>query len=139
MKRVVLDSSALMTFFENRLGADKVEELLQLAIDGKRELLMSVVNWGEIYHSVWRAKGPGVALKVLADIAQLPIELVDADYALAKLAAEFRAQHSSAVAGKLSYVDGFAAALALSRKASLLTSDSDFSRVEKQLYILWAV
>lgn len=132
MKRVVLDSSALMTFFENRPGADKVEELLQLAIDGKRELLMSVVNWGEVYHSVWRAKGPGVALKVLADIAQLPIELVDADYALAKLAAEFRAQH------KLPYVDGFAAALALHRKAALSTTDSDFRHVEKQLDILWA-
>ena len=132
MKRVVLDSSALMTFFENRSGAEKVEELLQLAIDGKRELLMSVVNWGEVYHSVWRAKGPGVALIVLADIAQLPIELVDADYALAKLAAEFRAQH------KLPYVDGFAAALTLSRKASLATSDADFRQVEKQLPILWA-
>lgn len=132
MKRIVLDSSALMTFFENRPGAEKVEELLQLAIDGKRELYMSVVNWGEVYHSVWRVKGPGVALKVLADIAQLPIELVDADYALARLAAEFRAQD------KLPYVDGFAAALASNRKASLLTSDSDFARVEKKLDILWA-
>lgn len=131
MKRIVLDSSALMTFFENRPGAEKVEELLQLAIDGKRELCMSVVNWGEVYHSVWRAKGPGVAHKILADIAQLPIELVDADYALAKLAAEFRAQH------KLPYVDGFAAALATARKASLLTSDPDFCHLEKQLPILW--
>ena len=132
MKRIVLDSSALMTFFENRPGAEKVEELLQLAIDRKRELLMSVVNWGEVYHSVWRAKGPGVALKVLADIAQLPIELVDADYALAKLAAEFRAQH------KLPYVDGFAAALALDRNAALSTSDADFRHIEKHLPILWA-
>lgn len=61
MKRIVLDASALMTFFENRPGAGKVEELLQLAVDGKRELLMSVVNWGEVYYSVWRVKGPGVA------------------------------------------------------------------------------
>lgn len=132
MKRVVLDASALMTFFENRPGAQKVEEQLQLAIAGKRALFMSVVNWGEVYHSVWRAKGPGVALKVLGEIAQLPIELVDADDNLAKLAAEFRAQH------KLPYVDGFAAALAVHRKASLLTSVSDFSHVEKKLDVLWA-
>jgi uncharacterized protein len=138
MKRIVLDSSALMTFFENRPGAEKVEELLQLAIAGKRELLMSVVNWGEVYYSVWRAKGPGVAFKTISDIAQLPIELVDADYNLAKQAAELRAQHSSAGAGKLPYVDCFAAALALTRKASLLTSDADFSRIEKKLDILWA-
>ena len=132
MKRVVLDSSALMTFFENRPGAQKVEEQLQLAIAGKRALFMSIVNWGEIYHSVWRAKGPGVALKVLGEVAQLPIELVAADYGLAKLAAEFRAQYN------LPYVDGFAAALAVHRKASLLTSDSDFSHVARKLDVLWA-
>jgi len=120
-----------MTFFENRPGAEKVEELIQLAIAGKRELLMSVVNWGEVYYSVWRAKGPGVALKVLADIAQLPIELVDAGYDLTKQAAELRAQH------KLPYVDCFAAALALSRKSPLLTADSDFSLIENHLPILW--
>jgi predicted nucleic acid-binding protein len=132
MKRIVMDASALMTFFENRPGAEQVEELIQLAVDGKRELLMSVVNWGEIYYSVWRAKGPGVAPKVVAGIAQLPIELVDADYDLAKRAAELRAQH------KLPYVDCFAAALAVSRKSSLITSDADFAHVEKQVSILWA-
>jgi predicted nucleic acid-binding protein len=131
VKRIVLDSSALMTFFENRPGADKVEELLQLAIAGKRELLMSVVNWGEVYHSVWRAKGPGVALKTISDIAQLPIELIDAGYDLTKLAAELCAQH------KLPYVDCFPAALALSRKASLATSDENFAFVEKKLDLLW--
>ena len=133
MKRVVLDSSAVMTFFENRPGAEKVEELIQLAIEGKRELLMSVVNWGEVYYSVWRAKGPGVALKVLADIAQLPIELVDADYDLTKRAAEFRAQH------KLPYADCFAAALAIQTKAELAIADKDFTQVENRVKILWTV
>jgi predicted nucleic acid-binding protein len=132
VKRIVLDASALMTFFENRPGAEKVEELIQLAVDGKRELLMSVVNWGEVYYSVWRAKGPGVALKVIADIAQLPVELVDADYDLTKRSAEFRAQH------KLPYADCFAAALAASTKSPLLTSDADFAHIEKQVTILWA-
>ena len=132
MKRVVLDASALMTFFENRPGAEKVEELIQLAVDRKRELLMSVVNWGEVYYSVWRAKGPGIALKVLADIAQLPIELVEADYELTRRAAEFKAQH------KLPYADCFAAALAVNRKAALITNDADFAHVEKQVTIFWA-
>ena len=55
MKRVVLDASALMTFFEDRPGAAKVEELIAQATEGKCELLISVVNWGEVYYSVWRA------------------------------------------------------------------------------------
>ena len=132
MKRIVLDASALMTFFGNRPGAAKVEELIHLAMNGKRELLMSVVNWGEVYYSVWRDRGPGFAQHILAKIAQLPISLVPADVELTRRAAEFRAQH------KLPYANCFAAALAANAKASLLTSDHDFAQVEKHMPILWA-
>ena len=133
MKRIVLDASAFMTFFEDRPGADKVEDLIRLGVEGKRQLLMSVVNWGEVYYSTWRAKGPGAAWKVLEDIAQLPLEIVDADLELTRRAAELRAEH------KLSYTDCFAAALAAHRKASLATSDKDFAHLEKKLDILWTV
>ena len=131
MKRIVLDASAVMTFFEDRPGAAKVEEIVARAAEGKCELLMSVVNWGEVYYSVWRAKGPGMARKIVAEIGQLPIELVAAGYDLTKLAAELRAEH------KLSYADCFAAALASDRKASLATSDKDFARVENHIRVLW--
>ena len=131
MKRIVLDASALMTFFENRPGAEKVQDLIHLGVEGKRLLLMSVVNWGEVYYSTWRTKGPGVARKVIEDIAQLPLEIVDADLELTRGAAELRAEH------KLPYTDCFAAALALARKASLATSDRDFTHIEKKLDILW--
>ncbi len=131
MKRIVLDASAVMTFFEDRPGAAKVEEIVARAAEGKCELLMSVVNWGEVYYSVWRAKGPAMARKIVAEIGQLPIELVDAGYELTKLAAELRAEH------KLSYADCFAAALASDRKASLATSDADFAKVERRLNLLW--
>jgi uncharacterized protein len=133
MKRIVFDASALMTFFEDRPGAEKVEELIRLGVEGKRQLFMSVVNWGEVYHCTWRTKGPGVARKVIEDIAQLPLEIVDADLELTHSAAELRAEH------KLPYTDGFAAALALQRKASLATGDKDFASVEKKLDILWTI
>jgi predicted nucleic acid-binding protein len=131
MKRIVLDASALMTFSANRAGAEKVEQLIQLALDGKRELLMCVVNWGELYYSVLRDQGPGFARHILAQIAQLPIHLVPADMELTRTAAEFKANFN------LPYVDGFAAALASHRKASLATSDRDFASVEKKLNVLW--
>ena len=132
MKRIVLDASAVMTFFEDRPGAAKVEELIARAAEGKCELLMSVVNWGEVYYSVWRAKGPGMARKIVAEIGQLPIELVDAGYELTKLAAELHAEH------KLPYADSFAAALAADRKAPLATSDAEFAKIERRLNLLWA-
>jgi PIN domain nuclease of toxin-antitoxin system len=131
MKRIVLDASAVMAFFENRSGADKVEELITLAVEGKRELFMSVINWGEMYYSVWRAHGQQTARQVTAEVAQLPIEIMDADFELTKLAASFRAAH------KLPYADCFAAALAKLNKAAVVTSDRDFSLIQQQVDIVF--
>ena len=131
MKRAVLDASAVMAFFEDRPGADKVEELISLAVAGKRDLLMSVVNWGEVYYSVWRAKGQGAAKQAAAEIAQLPVEIVPADFELARLAATFRANH------KLPYADCFAAALASDRRALVVTADADFKAIADELQLLF--
>lgn len=130
-KSAVLDASAVMTFFLNRPGAEKVEELLERAAGGTCELLMSVVNWGEVYYSVWRAEGEAVAQNIVAEIAQLPIDLVSATYVLTKLAAEIHVQH------KLPYADCFAAALAANRDAPVVTSDMHFARVEDDILVLW--
>jgi predicted nucleic acid-binding protein len=120
-----------MTFFLNRPGADNVEQLLERAAGGTCELLMSVVNWGEVYYSVWRAEGEATAQNIVAEIAQLPIDLIPATYALTKLGAEIHARH------RLPYADCFAAALAVSRDAPVATSDTDFSRVENHVQVLW--
>ncbi len=131
MKRVVLDASALMTFFIGRPGSEKVKELIYAAIEEKRELLMSVVNWGEVYYSIWHERGREAAQKTLAEIAQLPIEIVNADAQLTKLAAELKAQR------KLPYADSFAVALAHQRKAALAVADRDFAQVAKGLNLVW--
>ena len=120
MKRVVLDASAVMTFFENRRGADKVEDLIQQAFAGKVQLLMSLINWGEVFYAVWRTQGQAVAEAKILFLGQIPLEVVAPDMALTKIAASFRAKH------KLPYADAFAAALAVERKAEVLTSDTDF-------------
>jgi ribonuclease VapC len=131
MKTYVLDSSALITFFEDRPGADKVEELLAKAAEDKRPLAMSVVNWGEVYYSVWRARGEKAAAAKVHEVAQLPIEIVGVDMELGKLVGLLKAEPN------LPYADCFAAPLAQARKATLVTSDKDFERVGTALRILW--
>ena len=131
MKAYVLDASALMTFFENRAGAEKVERLLTGAADANSLLAMSVVNWGEVYYAIWRAHGEKAATAKLQEIAQLPIQVINVDMELAKLAASLKAQYN------LPYADCFAGALAQARKATLVTSDKDFERVGTALKILW--
>jgi predicted nucleic acid-binding protein len=120
-----------MTFFEDRSGAPTVEDLLGKAAEAKYPLLMSVANWGEVYYSVWRTRGEGVASGKLREIAQLPIEIVDADFELTRLAASLKAVHG------LRYAGCFAAALAHSRKAPLVTSDRDFERIESLVRVVW--
>jgi predicted nucleic acid-binding protein len=94
-------------------------------------LPMSVVNRGEVYYSVWRTGGERVARRKLREIAQLPIEIVDADFEFTRLAPSLKALHG------LPYAGCFAAALAQSRKAPLVTSDRDFDPIESLVKIVW--
>jgi predicted nucleic acid-binding protein len=129
MKRLVLDASALISYFENRAGGDVVEEVMAGCIDGKNELFMSIVNWGEVYYSAWRAAGEGGARRLAAEISQFPIQLVDADFELTKSAAALHAKYN------LPYADCFAAALSKDLKAQLITGDRDFEKVQSEIKI----
>ena len=127
----VLDSWALMAFFKGEPAAAAVEALIEKAAADKVRLLLCVVNWGEIYYSMWRAGGKPAADSAAEDLGRLPLELVEADLALARQAAIFKA------ANKMSYADCFAAALALAKKAELVTGDLEFKAVEKEIKINW--
>ena len=133
MKRIVLDASAMMTLFESRPGSEAVEKTIDAAMSGQAELLMSIVSWGEIFYSVWRVNGRDAAKRRIAEIAHLPIDLVDVDLHQVRSAVEFTALR------KLPYADAFVAALAKKCQASILTADKDFSRVENEFDILWAI
>jgi predicted nucleic acid-binding protein len=133
MATKVLDSWALIAFFEDEPAADEVEKLLQQATDEKHKLLMSVVNWGEVYYNTMRAVSQEAAEQTAQEIAALPIDIigVSEDLALAKQAAMFKATH------KMSYADCFAAALAKLKNAELITGDPEFKAVEKAIRINW--
>ena len=131
MTRKVLDASVVISFFEGRTGAEQIEVMLTEAIAGRTELRMSVINWGEVYYSTWRAHGLVAARKTAAEIFQLPIELVSADLELTRSAAELHAKYN------LRYADCFAAGLSRIWKASLVTSDRDFAKVKSEIEIFF--
>ena len=131
MSLKVLDSYALLAFFENEEGADKVADIIRQARDRDKPLLLTAVNWGEVLYIVTRASGNATAGKIEEIIDTFPIEIVPVDRILAKIAAEFKA------AKKMSYADCFAAALAKLKKAELVTGDSEFKAVENEIHICW--
>ena len=127
----VLDSHSLIAYLENEAGADKMIELFRVARDSGKTLLLSVVNWGEVYYITLREAGQERAEAVAHLISTLPIEIVPVDLELTKQAAEFKAFK------RMSYGDCFAAALAKLRKAELVTGDSEFNQVKGDVKILW--
>jgi predicted nucleic acid-binding protein len=130
----VLDSWALIAFFENEPAAEKVERLLVHAGSGKHRLLLSAVNWGEIYYITMREISQEAAEQTAKEIAGLAIEIVgiDADNMdLVRQAAIFKATR------RISYADAFAAALAKMSNAELVTGDREFEQVEDEIKIEW--
>jgi predicted nucleic acid-binding protein len=131
MATKVLDSWALMALFNDEKEADAVEKILEQARAEKHKLLMSVVNWGEVYYSVMRGASVEMAEEKLKEIAAIPIEIVDADQHLTRQAAIYKATC------KMSYADCFGAALAKARNAEFVTGDPEFQEVEKEIKINW--
>ena len=130
MATMVLDAHALMVLFNDEPGADEVEKILLKAESGNPRLLMSVINWGEIYYSIMRGASQELADSKSHEIAGMRIELipVDArDLELIRQAAVFKATK------KMPYADCFAAALAKTQNAELVTGDREFKVVEKEL------
>ena len=131
MASKVLDSYALMAFFEDETGADLVRELILKAEENKVNLLMSVVNLGEVWYSIARTNSPDIADQYIGEIRGMAIEIVDVDWQLTRQAAAFK------VNGNISYGDCFAAALAKNRKAELVTGDKEFRSLESEIKIYW--
>jgi ribonuclease VapC len=133
MATKVLDSWALLAFFEDEPAAEAVEKLLQQAADEKHKLLLSVVNWGEVYYSTMRTVSQEAAEQKAQDIASLPIDIIGVsdDSTLARQAAIFKATK------KMAYADCFAAALAKVKNAEIVTGDPEFKEVEGEVKIAW--
>src|SRR6266436_4251778 len=134
MATMVLDAHALMVLFNDEPGAEEVEKILLKAESGNPRLLMSVVNWGEIYYSILRGASEEIAEAKAHEIAGMQIELVpvDADdLELIRQAAVFKATK------KMSYADCFAAALAKIKNAELITGDREFKQLARDVKIHW--
>ncbi len=131
MKTYVLDSYALLAYLEGEPSGKQITSLFEDAIDNKIGLLMSVINWGEIYYIALREGGNERAELYLETVKDLPLEVIEADRDITLEAAKFKANN------KMSYADAFAAALAIQNNATLVTGDNEFKPLEKKIRILW--
>jgi ribonuclease VapC len=127
----VLDSWALLCYLEEESGYEKIIHLFDKATELSEPLLMSVINWGEVYYQVARRYGEPQAQEIERLIQSFPVAVIDADRELTREAARLKASK------RLAYADCFAAALARSKNAELYTGDPEFKAVEKEVKVVW--
>ncbi len=128
---IVLDSSALLAFLFGEQSAGEVEAILTRALEEKHQVLVSAINWAEVLCRVIEVRGTE-GLSIVRHVERTsPIQIVSVDAELAEMAGVFSTQYSAPLA------DAFAAALAKHRKATLVTVDSDFKVLAREVQIQW--
>jgi predicted nucleic acid-binding protein len=131
MKKYALDANALLDFLDLGPGAQRVRAILHEAQQQRAAVVISILNWGEIFYLLWQKRGEEKARETIAALSRLPIEIVPVDLAQAMKAGEFKAVH------KIPYVDCIAAALSTLQGATLVTSDRDFEKLGRHFPVLW--
>lgn len=130
-KAIVLDTWSIMAFLEDEPASERVEAIITEAHEAGIPLLMTVVNVAEVWYIFARDSSAKEADQGVSELKQLGIEFVEADWELSLEAAKFKARH------KMSLADCYAAALAKSSQADLITGDHEFKQVEAEIKIDW--
>lgn len=131
MRSSVLDSYAVLAYLFAESGHEKVVTLLERTADSDKNALIAAPNWAEVRYQVERKVGATRWHEIRERLLALPVEIVPADQELAEIAGAIKAHR------RMSLADCFAAALAQTRKADLLTGDPEFKAVESEIRITW--
>ena len=131
MRRYVLDSYAMIAYFEDEPGADRVAQILKRLIQGKAKGFMSVVNWGEVYCSTLREEGVAEAERIILQLDKFPIQIVEANRNLTYEAAKLKGKY------RIAYADCYAVALSMKLNAFLVTGDPEFKKLRERVSIQW--
>jgi ribonuclease VapC len=129
--RYLFDSHALLAFFQNEEGAGLVAEILQRAMKKGLDLLICVINLGEIIYVTKRRFGDSKKLEILARVHQLGLKVLPVPEHLVFKAAEVKAEYA------ISYADCFALACAKEHSATIVTGDPDFKKIAHLVNIDW--
>ena len=130
-KALILDSWAVIAFFEDEPAGKKIANLIADAHENGIPVYMMVVNVGEVWYITAREISETTANNIVKELSDLRIEFVDANWEITQEAARFKSKN------RMSYADCYAAALTRSKKGILVTGDSEFKTIDGQIDIQW--
>jgi predicted nucleic acid-binding protein len=119
--RKVLDSWAILSWLKGAPhAADRVRHLLEDSEKGRIELLMSIINVGEVFYILAKNVSAKDAEDFLRDFKKMPIRSMAVPKVLVLGAARLKAKYP------ISSADAIAAETANRADAPLVTGDPDF-------------
>lgn len=127
----IFDSHALLKFFQKEKGFDEVVDILSEIKKTGSPKYINVINLGEIIYITKREFGDLKKIEVIAHIERLNFTILDVPDSLIFQAAEYKAEYS------ISYADCFVIASAIEHKATIVTGDPEFKKVEHLVKIRW--
>jgi predicted nucleic acid-binding protein len=127
----IFDSHALLKLFQKEKGYEKVVHLLEEIKKTRGTKYINAINLGEIIYSTKREFGDQKKIEALANIERLNFTILPIPNTLIFQAAEYKAQYS------ISYADCFTLASAIEHKATIVTGDPEFKKVEHIISIIW--
>lgn len=130
---LVLDSWIILAWLKDQApGAERMAELWNQAEAGRVQLMISILNLGEVFYLSAKSRGEPAAHAVLRNLRKRPLEVISASDDLVLHAATLKARHA------ISYADAFAAATAIRQGAPLVTGDPEMlSMASEGLRLEW--
>jgi predicted nucleic acid-binding protein len=121
---MVFDTEALLIFYLDEPGADKVRELLEKTQNGEKDGYLNVVNLTE-FNYILQRHDPELSQEKERNLRAFGLKVVPVlDNGLWRVAADIKAKHP------LSLADSFAAATAKIKGAKLVTGkDEEYNGV----------
>jgi predicted nucleic acid-binding protein len=130
IERYVLDAWAILALLQGEEpAAARVREVIETAQTSYTEVLISMINLGEVYYRVMKVQNEGIAEETLAQVLQLPIQAISVSDELVYAAARWKGRYA------ISYADAFAAALTQQKQARLVTGDPELYALQDILSI----
>ena len=126
-RKSLLDSFAVLAWIQDEEGAQVVEDLLYGAQRGEGQIIMNIINLGEVTYRIGKLKGEDEAKETLDEIRRLPLTVVPATEEAVFSAAGFKMHYA------ISYADAFAAAAAEELGAVLVTGDPELEQLGSRI------
>ncbi len=130
---LIFDSYPIISFLREEKGFQIVEDILKAAIESGTHLVISPINWGEVYYIVFRTAGEIRAKQALRWMDIIGFQLLSVTSQRVLHAARIKARFP------VSYADAFAIAAAQELDCPVVTGDPEFRRVEQAgvVKVMW--